>query len=1532
MYTPGISVVIPTWNEAASIKALIKNVVWAFAQSTTPYEILVVDDHSTDQTVRIVQACAKHYPIQLIHKQGKRGMGHSVLEGYDQASYEYIAILDADGRYSPEYLPQLLALAQTHGFAVANRQGYYGGWVERLVGRFVLGIRSDSFSGLKVFHRNIFAHLDRVLVTAWVIDAPLVYTALEHGYPGGYVNIPYTPRRRDRSLSTILTKLGAKLAGTVQTRFKHSPYHAVTSAVPLGSGVVYRRLRFITHTHLPLELSALRTFAPWQVLLGLGLILLSGLGLVLDPRATLIIATSILSFVYLLDVVFNLYVTLKSLHFPPELNFTPEELTQTRDRDLPLYTILVPLYREAKVLPAFIEAMQALDYPHSKLEILLLLEEDDHETISAARALGLPAHYRILIVPESRPKTKPKACNYGLAHAHGEYIVIYDAEDQPEATQLKKAYLALSRGGSRIGCIQAKLNYYNVSHNLLTRLFTAEYSLWFDVILPGLQSIKTSIPLGGTSNHFKTQVLRDLHGWDPFNVTEDADLGTRLFNAGYQTAIIDSTTLEEANSNLHNWLRQRSRWLKGYMQTYLVHMRHPLTLVRKQGSHALLFNLVVGGKIAFILINPFLWAMTLSYFLLYRYVGPAIESIYPAVVFYMAATSLVLGNFVSLYNYMIGVSKRGHWHLLKFVFLIPFYWLAISYAAVIALVQLLVKPHYWEKTIHGLHLDQLSVRPPTEQSVRAHSRRLQELADLAVSALSSGGVMIVASLFGNLMNFFYNAYLSRRLDLAAFGDISLFGSFLYLSSIPISGLSRTMTHKTAYLLGKYGSPVKDLWLAHRTRLFKLGCTASVLWLIASPLLARFFHVGSLTPFILFAPVWIISTLAAVNGGYLSGNLVFTVLALSAILETTVKFGSAAALVGVGLTHLVYAAVPLSLLAAFGLELWQVSSLKSPRLKRKPAPQELTLSRRFYATSVLTTITSATYLTLDVILAKHFLSPIEAGAYSYLALAGKMVFFLGGMFSQFLIPYVSRDLGAGRSPDRSFLRIFGLVAGVNLLSVLVFGVFGSLTAPILWGAKVSLIVPHLPLYTLAMAGFSLTSLIITYQQLRGRYSFPLVGFLLGALQILGMLLVHSSINSLVIVVFGASLLSLTVILLLSRYYGTALDLTHAVVDFLGLFRPLPTSHTLKSGLLRILIFNWRDQRHVWAGGAEVYLHELSKRWVAMGHQVTLFCGNDGHDLRHERIDGVRVIRRGGFYLVYLWAFLYYLLRLRGRYDVIIDSENGLPFFTPLYAREKVFLLIHHVHQEVFRKSLAPPFSWLALFLERRLMPLVYRRTEVLTVSPSSKADILLHKLTTRDPHVVYNGVDLHTCIPGKKAALPTILYLGRLTTAKSVHVLIHAAQTLVARLPDIRVVIAGDGPGKAALIKLTQKLGLEQVITFTGRVSEPEKIRLYQSAWVFVNPSLIEGWGITTIEANACGTPVVASNVAGLRDAVHNPHSGLLVPYGNVEEFVSKIALILTDTPLRRRMSRESVTWANQFAWDKSATQSIVLLANKQTIV
>ena len=247
--------------------------------------------------------------------------------------------------------------------------------------------------------------------------------------------------------------------------------------------------------------------------------------------------------------------------------------------------------------------------------------------------------------------------------------------------------------------MQCKLNYFNTEQNLLTRFFATEYALWFDLLLPGLDASGAPIPLGGTSNHFNREALVELGAWDPFNVTEDADLGLRLHKAGYKTVMLNSTTLEEANSQLGNWIRQRSRWVKGYFQTYLVHMRHPLRLMREIGFSAWWsFQFIVGGTIIFVL-NPIFWVLTTLW--LFTEAG-LIEELFPGFVYYVASLQLFIGNFVFTYLAVAGSMQRGLFHLVRYALFSPIYWGLMSIGAWKGFFQLFTKPFYWEKTEHGL--------------------------------------------------------------------------------------------------------------------------------------------------------------------------------------------------------------------------------------------------------------------------------------------------------------------------------------------------------------------------------------------------------------------------------------------------------------------------------------------------------------------------------------------------------------------------------------------------------------------------------------------------------------------------------------------------------------------------------------------------------------------------------------------------------------------------------------------------------------
>jgi cellulose synthase/poly-beta-1,6-N-acetylglucosamine synthase-like glycosyltransferase len=423
--------------------------------------------------------------------------------------------------------------------------------------------------------------------------------------------------------------------------------------------------------------------------------------LVLWTHVTAVVVMAICAVFYLTTSLYKFVLTNDALGHTYEIDVAHDEVALYDERKLPVYSILVPLYKEAGIIHRLVSGIGELNYPKTKLDVRLLCEEDDEETIETILAMELPPYFKLVVVPDAQPKTKPKACNYGLLQADGKYVVIYDAEDRPDPDQLKKVVIAFEKSDPAVTCIQAKLNYFNSDQNLLTRWFTIEYSMWFDLMLPGLDAQQAPIPLGGTSNHFITDRLIELAAWDPYNVTEDADLGIRLARAGWKTAMIDSTTYEEANSRLQNWINQRSRWIKGYIQTWLVHMRNPVKLLGQLGlKNFFSFQMIVGGTFIFLL-NPIFWLLT-TLFLITQ--AGWIQDLFPPLVFYLAAFQLFIGNFIFMYLNVAGCVQRGYFELAKFALLSPLYWGLMSWAAWKGFLQLFTNPFYWEKTEHGLDM------------------------------------------------------------------------------------------------------------------------------------------------------------------------------------------------------------------------------------------------------------------------------------------------------------------------------------------------------------------------------------------------------------------------------------------------------------------------------------------------------------------------------------------------------------------------------------------------------------------------------------------------------------------------------------------------------------------------------------------------------------------------------------------------------------------------------------------------------------
>jgi len=463
-------------------------------------------------------------------------------------------------------------------------------------------------------------------------------------------------------------------------------------------------------------LSAWQVFTPAQVVFGYALLTGFLVGLAVGPIATLIALNIVMSVFYLGNFVFKgILVSVgggRSADNDQDIEIAARSL---RDEDLPVFTILVPMFREHQMLPMLAESLRKLDYPLGKLDIKIVLEEDDHETIEVARTLGLEGVFETIRVPASNPRTKPKACNFALQFARGEYLVVFDAEDRPEPDQLRKVVATFRRSPPNTACLQCRLNYYNVDENWLTRMFTLDYSLWFDQVLPGLERLNVPIPLGGTSNHFKIEVLRELHGWDPFNVTEDADLGIRLTQKGYRVGVVDSTTFEEATCHAGNWIRQRSRWMKGYMQTFLVHTRQPLKLLRTTGPLGFVgFVFFVGGTVLSALFNPIFWVMYLFWLVA---LAEGLDPIFPQLLLFLSLFNLLAGNGAFMYLNMLAPMRRGWLHLIPYSFTISGYWLLISIAAYKGLWQLLRNPFYWEKTPHGLSQHAAAALPIPREAV-----------------------------------------------------------------------------------------------------------------------------------------------------------------------------------------------------------------------------------------------------------------------------------------------------------------------------------------------------------------------------------------------------------------------------------------------------------------------------------------------------------------------------------------------------------------------------------------------------------------------------------------------------------------------------------------------------------------------------------------------------------------------------------------------------------------------------------------------
>jgi cellulose synthase/poly-beta-1,6-N-acetylglucosamine synthase-like glycosyltransferase len=492
-----------------------------------------------------------------------------------------------------------------------------------------------------------------------------------------------------------LENLRNALASDLRVVITLAPRAQVLEAqVALYGAALARRAESMTERH-----GSCRAWHPMRATRVLGLLAL-GLALVWavspDRFTALLFGAAIL--VFLGNVALKTAAFTAATRAEHSRARTPLDAGTTAVQRLPVVTIFVPLFREHEITSTLVRNLSKLDYPPERLDVILAIEAGDETTRAALSRCKLPPWMRYVAVPPGHPQTKPRALNFALNFARGSIVGIYDAEDRPEPDQISRVVRRFAELPADVACLQGRLDYYNSTHNLLARCFTIEYAAWFRVLLPGVQRLGLFVPLGGTTLFLRRDVVEKLGGWDAHNVTEDAELGLRLVRHGYRTEIVDTTTFEEANAAILPWIKQRSRWQKGYLMTWAAAMRQPVQLLRDLGAWRFLgFQVQVFCAVIGYLLAPLLWSMMIIPFGVTHPVTSVLGPTQIGVLAVVFVAGLTLSLALSWHATRAAHLRRNRPYLLLF----ELYHVLGTVSAVLATVEMLVKPYFWAKTAHG---------------------------------------------------------------------------------------------------------------------------------------------------------------------------------------------------------------------------------------------------------------------------------------------------------------------------------------------------------------------------------------------------------------------------------------------------------------------------------------------------------------------------------------------------------------------------------------------------------------------------------------------------------------------------------------------------------------------------------------------------------------------------------------------------------------------------------------------------------------
>lgn len=578
---------------------------------------------------------------------------------------------------------RLSALADSNGTDFLHELIASGMRREELVFRAVAADLGVGYAGVVDARRMVIEEQDALMLLSSP-HGPFVAKMFEPDWRMSHVVVPENPGVLRRVLRRR-PGVRARLCVTSRSLFRRA---LGERAAP---GLVRTAVNGLADAYP--EFSARNVASAWQgVVLGAALVGVP-VAITFDPEFAYGTLHILVSFFFLSCVGLR-FAALLSAVGP-----APPRISPCSAADMPVYSVIVALYREAAVVPDLVAALDRLVWPRSKLEIKLACEADDAETLSALAGQTLPPHVEVVHVPAVGPRTKPKALAYALPLTRGELVVLFDAEDQPHPLQLVEAWQRFANGPPELACLQAPLEIGNQDQGIMARMFAFEYSGLFRGLLPWLARRRALLPLGGTSNHLRRQVLEEVGGWDPYNVTEDADLGLRLARFGYRTEMIFCPTYEDGPADFRVWLPQRTRWFKGWLQTWLIHMRQPRRLLVELGPGSfMLVQILFAGMLVSAFFHPFLLATGIFLALslaVHGQLGTLQSAMFAVDVVNIACGYLA---FILLgWQTARGSERLSFWKIVLFT---PIYWMMLSVAAWRSVFQLWRRPHMWEKTPH----------------------------------------------------------------------------------------------------------------------------------------------------------------------------------------------------------------------------------------------------------------------------------------------------------------------------------------------------------------------------------------------------------------------------------------------------------------------------------------------------------------------------------------------------------------------------------------------------------------------------------------------------------------------------------------------------------------------------------------------------------------------------------------------------------------------------------------------------------------